>query len=80
VFLEGKNAELPVECLHLRPWDIIVAEDSFALMTMSTQAKCFYADSFFASFRSKEELDRTKFHKEFSLLENLDLKDLPLLP
>lgn len=75
-FLEGKNAEIPVECLPVRSWDIVVSEDSFALMSMSPHAQCFYADDYFSSFRLKEEQDRTNFNKAFISRERLDVKNL----
>lgn len=75
-FLEGGNAELPVECFPVRSWDIIAGESSFALMTMSTEAQCFWADGCFSSLRLKGQQARTDINKEFSRLENLDIKVL----
>jgi hypothetical protein len=76
-FLEGENAELPLEFFPVRPWDIIVGESSFALMTMSIKAKCFWADTCFAPMRLKDQQDRTDINKEFARLENLGIKTLP---
>tara|TARA_B100001059_G_scaffold233546_2_gene273848 strand:+ start:29 stop:1219 length:1191 start_codon:yes stop_codon:yes gene_type:complete len=78
VFLEGENAELPLEFLPVRPWDIIIGECSFAVMTMSIKAKCFWADTCFAPMRPKDQQDRTDINKEFARHENLDIKNLPI--